>query len=457
MNKDERRARQKLSGIAQDHIFKYWGDLDTENREHLLKQIDHLDLQVFRSQQDVLKRRGSPPFGVIESFGDLAPSQNIVDIDLGRRLMSQGKVGCLVVAGGQGTRLRANGPKGAYPLSPIKNKSLFQMLAEKTIAAGKQAGKMLRLAIMTSPQNHEETIRFFRDHDNFGLSFLQLNFFSQGELPLLNIEGDLFLEDKHILSMGPDGNGASLKNFVESGIWEDWKRTGIEYVNFVLIDNPLADPFDVNLVGLHASKSNDVTIKCIEREDPQENVGILVKRSGHIEVIEYSEMPPVEKTAVMSDGILKHRCANISLFCFSMDFIQEAAARTVKMPFHLAFKFAKTVNEGGSVDEPNAWKFERFIFDVLSWTFKVSAMVCPRERCFAPLKNFEGSDSPKMVQEALIKIDRCVLEELTGLPPPAHTFELSQDFHYPTSDLKEKLKGCVIPLLDYYSIEDLCE
>lgn len=453
MEKNERRARQKLAGISQDHIFKYWSELDELRQEQLIEQIDHLDLTAFRWQQEVLNNRQDSSSPALEPFTDYAYAGEADDIALGRQLIAEGKVACLIVAGGQGSRLQMEGPKGKYPITPIKNKTLFQLFAEKTLAAGKQAGKMLRLAIMTSPQNHEETVRFFADNDNFGLSSLQLSFFTQGALPLLDLEGNLFLDERDHIAAGPDGNGSCLKALVESGIWERWKKSGIEYVNFVLVDNPLADPYDANLIGRHAASNNCVTVKCVERDDPKEKVGVIVNKDGHAGVVEYTEFPESEKAARLADGALKHRCANISLFCFGIDFVQEAASCTTEMPLHLAFKAVKALDEAGHPivpAGPNAWKYERFIFDVLPMAAQVGALIYPRERCFAPLKNYEGSDSPATVRAQLQRYDRIVLEELTGQPSPSHPFELSQEFHYPTDAFRAKWSGRKPPLADYY-------
>lgn len=453
MDKNERRARQKLAGVSQEHIFSYWDELNEQQRLALIDQIERLDLTAFRWQQEVLNQGIDNAIDEIEPFSEYANYADQQEIALGKQLIAEGKVGCIIVAGGQGTRLRFNGPKGMYPISLIKNKTLFQILSEKTLAAGKQAGKMLQLAIMTSPQNHEETVKFFEENNNFGLSSLQLSFFCQGTLPLLDVKGNLFLEEKQTISVGADGNGSCLQSFVESGIWSRWESAGIEYVNFILVDNPLGDPFDANLVGNHAKKESCVTIKCVEKLDPKEKVGLVICRNGQVGVMEYSEMPESEKAARLSNGKLKHSCANISLFCFGMQFIQKAAACTTEMALHLAFKAVKAVDSEGIQiipAEPNAWKFERFIFDVLPFSQQVAALVYPRERCFAPLKNFEGSDSPATARAALQNLDRVVLESLTGLPAPDRPFELSQEFYYPTPDLQSRWKGRTPPDQDYF-------
>lgn len=453
MEKNERRARQKLAGINQDHIFTYWSDLNADEKSSLIQQIEELDLPSFAWQQQVLKQHGQEMTSLLEPFENIAFADDPQEGNLGTQLIAQGKVGCLVVAGGQGTRLRFEGPKGMYPVSLIKDKTLFQLIAEKTVAAGRQAGKMLQLAIMTSPQNHEETSQFFIKNNYLGLFPQQISFFSQSSLPLLDLHGNLFLENKEKISSGPDGNGSCLKAFVESGIWEKWKKMGIEYVSFILVDNPLADPFDNNLIGHHVLHQNDITIKSVERIDPKEKVGLVLRKNGKIEVVEYSEIPENEQLAILPNGRLKHRCANISLFCLGMDFIQDAAAHTNEMPLHLAFKAVKVLDENGvevTPLQPNAWKFERFIFDILPLTDQTTALLYERGDCFAPLKNFDGKDSPETVRMALQAKDKKILETMTGLPAPDKPFELSQEFHYPTKSFKDKWRGKVPPPSESY-------
>ena len=176
-------------------------------------------------------------------------------------------------------------------MTAVKHKSLFQLFAEKTIAASKQAGRPLSIAIMTSPQNHDATIDFFNQHHLFGLEPGQLSFFCQGMLPLLDQEGQLFLENAFSLAEGPDGNGGALHHFYHSGIYQQWQAQGIRHINFVPIDNPLADPFDAELLGCQQRCQNEITIKCTLRRDVQEKVGLLARHDGRTIVVEYSEIP----------------------------------------------------------------------------------------------------------------------------------------------------------------------
>jgi UDP-N-acetylglucosamine/UDP-N-acetylgalactosamine diphosphorylase len=338
-----------------------------------------------------------------------------------------------------------------YPISPVKHKTLFQLFAEKTLAASCRANKKLPLAIMTSPENHGQTLQYFQDNGFFGLDSGQVRFFPQGTLPFLDQKGNLFLESPFRIAQGPDGNGSALTHFVRSGIWEEWYANDVRFLNMILVDNALADPFDEELLGFHYRRGNDVTVKCTRRNSVDEKVGVLTGDAHSMQVVEYMELPPEERLATQEDGALKHQCANLSLFCMNMEFVQDVAGKG-PLPLHLAFKPAKFLSPDGETvlpDKPNAWKFERFIFDILPSARKAGALMYPREKCFAPLKNAEGEGNPSSVKIALQAYDREVLAQITGLPSPSWSFELSQDFHYPTHALLDAWKGRTPPHKDY--------
>lgn len=425
-------ALEKLQSIGQQDLLKYFELLSDTERTALENQIDSLDIAVLKKQQKTLLHFQPHTTGSLEPFLDFYPAGNKKDYKAGVELIAQGKVGCLIVAGGQGTRLRFDGPKGAFPISVVKHKSLFQLFAEKTIAAGKRAGRMLPLAIMTSPLNHSQTIEFFKKNQFFGLQPEQVSFFSQGLLPILNDEGNMFLESPYSIALGPDGNGSSLRHFYQQGIWGKWKDAGVQYLNYILVDNALADPFDAELIGFHKRTAAEIIVKCTSRKDVDEKVGLLVKENGKVKVVEYSEFPEKERLEVNSDGSLKNKCANISLFSFQMDFVKRKSL--MNMPLHVAHKAISMLNKNGKVEYPkgpNAWKFEEFIFDLLPMAEKVCGLLYPREICFAPLKNSTGEASPETVKAALEARDRAIYREVNGEPAPAGPIELPQEFYYP--------------------------
>ncbi len=434
---NEKAALKKLQAIGQAHIMEYWAQLAEHEKSFLLQQIEDLDADTFLKQQAVLKNPPAALARLFEPFLDYAKIESSEDEKLGKEAIAQGRMGCLIVAGGQGTRLHLNGPKGLYPISVIRKKSLFQLFSEKIVAAGKQAYRPLQTAFMTSLSNHEMTLTYFDAHDLFGLRDRQVDFFIQNRLPFLDDNGNLFLDEKDRIAQGPNGNGCALHLFGEKGLLNQWKQMGIEYLNFVLIDNPLADPFDAELLGFHIRNKNDVTVKCTLKTQPDEKVGVLVKQDGKVRVIEYTEMPESERIKRKADGTLQHACANISLFCISLSFIERMCSQGMALPLHTAYKSAP------SVDDKNkkAWKFEYFIFDILAEAQKVQALLYPREQCFAPLKNLTGPDSPLTVQAALQERDRQVYEMLFNRKAPDTPFELAQDFYYPLPNYIEEWKN----------------
>lgn len=425
-------------------IFNFWSDLSTDQKLDLEQQLIRIDLELLKMQKELLKQTMTLTEGNFESFNEFSFSGDKDNTLLGQKLIEEGRLGCLLLAGGQGTRLKHSGAKGTYPISIIKQKSLFELCAEKVAAASRQANRPLRLAIMTSPENDSETRDFFKEHHFFGLDPAQVSFFQQGVLPLLDADGKLFLKTPSQLNVGADGNGHALLCFAQSGILDEWMQQGIEYLHVILIDNPLADPYDAELLGFHFSQKSEMTLKCTEKTYPEEKVGLFVKQNDSCRVIEYSEMSQEEKFAYRPDGRLKHCCANLSLFCFSLSCVKHLTSTIQSLPLHKAWKATESIDSKGNflpLDQPIAWKFETFIFDWLLYIEKVSALIYPREECFAPLKNYTGSDSPETVRQALQGRDRKIIETLTGVAAPEFSFELASDFYYPTEALRIKWKG----------------
>lgn len=393
-----------------------------------LLEVTHMDKQTLEKQRELIffsEKNGPEAYTPFEAFDDVTKEDFY---EQGFNLIKEGKLGCLLLAGGQGTRLQFQGPKGCYPISVVHGKSLFQLCAEKVVAASHWAGRPLLLAIMTSPENDAETKKFFQENAFFGLESSQIYFFSQTELPFLDERGEFLLDDKGQVVMGPDGNGSSLKQFVASGVYKEWKQKGVEFLNLILVDNPLADPFDAQLVGYHAYHHLDVTLKCTEKKDPAERVGVVVSKGGKAGVVEYSELSEEQKQEKGQDGRLMYRCANLSLFCFSMDFIVKMSDQQISL--HKAWKKTHAIDAEGILKETMAWKFETFIFDWLEFTKQTRVLLYPRKECFAPLKNFSGEDSPETVRRALQERERELFEKVHEKPAPKEPFELPADFYY---------------------------
>lgn len=359
----------------------------------------------------------------------------------GQRAIERGEVGALLIAGGEGSRLRFSGPKGCYPISQVRGKSLFQLFAEKVIAASERAGRPLPLAIMTSPSRYSETLFFFEKEGWFGLEREQVALFAQSTYPLLDERGDLFFEDVDTIAVGPNGNGMALHEFARAGLLESWSNLGVRHLNFLPVDNPLADPYDPLLVGFHLKRHDEVTLKCAERASPSEKVGLVVSVEGLPRVVEYSEVSNLNE---------EYRCANLTLFCFSFEFIERVVLEVPCLPFHMAHKATRVLMADGESRlsaGPICWKFEHFIFDLLPYANSLSVLLYPRDEIFAPLK--EEADI-ELVRAQLQRRDREVFAAISGARvDPERRFELDQAFYYPTQEILERWRGRELPFSDY--------
>lgn len=332
-------------------------------------------------------------------------------IAIGKKALSQGLMGCIVLAGGMGTRLAFPHPKGLFPFSAVHNKTLFQMLAEKCHVASKAYGTPLSLAIMTSPENHQETVAYFNTHNNFDLKSDQLFFFTQTDLPFEDEKG-------HPLPLrGAAGNGDVFKQFKASGILDIWKQKGIEAVNLIAIDNPLADPFDANLLGHHLATHADASFKCIKRKDGEEKVGVLLPESKGWRVKEYSELTPEEKDPK------NYPFANLSLFCLSLSLMDKLALTS--FPFHLAKKRLYAGDEA-----PWGIKKETFLFDLLPHAKNAQPILYPREITFAPIKNKEGADSPESARRLVYNFESELFKKIEKRNSPPYPFEVPASYYY---------------------------
>lgn len=401
-------------------------------RTLLDQQILNLNLPALERQADLLNLLPNSLID-LKPYSKWSNSPSTLKKELGLKLLTQGKCASLLIAGGQGTRLNYSAPKGTFPITLIQQKSLFQFFAEKVLAASHLVKKDLPLAIMTSPLNDQETRLFFQKHKYFGLKENQVYFFSQKMLPFLNFDGKLFLENENQIALGPDGNGGCFENLFDSNIGEIWRSMGIEYIHVALIDNPLADPFDLEMLGEFAQSDCDIVLKGCLRKSSDEKVGIFAQIDNKLQVIEYHEIPDHFKPD-------SPPCANLSLFTLKLDFAKEMSKQ--KLPLHKVKKKAAYYDEAKketlSPKIENAWKFERYIFDILFFAKNPQLIVAERQEIFSPLKNATGEGSINSVQQDLLNKERKIFESLCGQKAPNFPFELSPQFYYPTSELVQR-------------------
>jgi UDP-N-acetylglucosamine/UDP-N-acetylgalactosamine diphosphorylase len=294
---------------------------------------------------------------------------------------------------------------------------------------------------MTSPPHHTETHAFFLEHAYFGLREEQISFFAQEMWPLLDEEGNLLLDREGKIAYGPNGNGSLFRAGREGGLWERWRKMGIEHIQVMPIDNPLALPFDPTLLGMHIRRSADLSLRVVHKREAGERVGVLAKQQGRATIVEYFEMEERDRVATDREGRLVYGLANIGIYCFSHAFLQKMTH--LSLPIHATQKRVPHT-------DLFAWKCEEFIFDVLPYADTIQALLSPREHCFAPLKSTSGEESIERVQSALQAFDRAVWRDLTGLSSiPDIPFELAPTFYYPTPALRAAWRGKSLPHKEY--------
>jgi len=319
----------------------------------------------------------------------------------GESLLCAGKVAAFTVAGGQGTRLGWRGPKGTYPATCVTGKPLFRVFAEQIAAAEKRFGCAVPWYIMTSPLNDADTRAFFRDNNWFGRNPADTFLFPQGTMPSITFDGKLMLETRGSLAVNPDGHGGALRALHASGALEDMKGRGIEQLSYFQVDNPLVRIVDPVFLGLHArssGSSGEMSSKMVAKRDAAEKVGVFCDIGGKTGVVEYSDMPAELTNSTDASGKLRFNAGSIAIHVISVAFLDRLTGGDFALPFHRAKKKvpywcdtqAKTVEPA----EPNAIKFEAFVFDALALAAKSLVMETARVEEFAPIKNASGDDSP---------------------------------------------------------------
>lgn len=419
-------ARAVLTKVNQEHLLKYASELTPAQRTDLLAQIASIDWATIPAlvQQYVLSKEAGSAGGSIEpvkhypadatSSAGRGPWDRAFYKQKGIELIRAGKVAAFTVAGGQGSRLGFEGPKGCYPAGSVTRKPLFACLAEWIIAAQRAwcvPGNTIPWYIMTSPLNHEATVSFFKEHGYFGLNENDVMFFRQGVMPSFDmVTGKVLLNQKHEIAVNPDGHGGSIKALAVSGALADMKRRGIEQLSYTQIDNPLVKVIDPVFVGLHAfapDSSGQMSSKMVAKASAGEKVGVLCTVSGKTGVVEYSDMPKALTEATNADGSLKFNAGSIAVHVISVKFLEQltgggGGGGGFSMPFHRAEKKVAYVDQAtGQRVEPvknNAVKLEAFVFDALAMCEKSIVLETIRRDEFAPIKNASApgaSDTPE--------------------------------------------------------------
>lgn len=397
-----KRMSDRLAGCGQEQLLTFWSKLPEAQRVELLGDLDQLDFEALPNLSKLVRGEAK----VDSALGRLEPAVVIKRNQAGaatrvrgEELLRAGRVAALMVAGGQGTRLGFAGPKGAFPISPVKNKTLFQLFAEAIAGAGRRYGRPVPWYVMTSPANDADTRSFFESHNRFGLASDQIVFFQQGVMPAFDRTGKVLLDQPHRVALSPDGHGGSLLAMKRAGVLADMARRGVEHISYFQVDNPLVNCIDPLFLGLHAESGAEMSSKTLPKADDLERVGNFVMADGKLTVVEYSDFPESLARARNADGTRKFDAGNIAVHVLTRAFVERltADASRFALPWHRADKKVPFVDlsTGQRVEpaSPNAVKLESFVFDALPLASRTLLMETAREEEFSPVKNAEGVDS----------------------------------------------------------------
>jgi len=441
----------KVCRAGQDHVLRFWEELSLDERRVLLDQLDRIDYQLTSRLGQRVDDKPSPK--------KLEPPPAVVTLDevhtneaawraVGEEALAGGTVAALLVAGGQGTRLGFAGPKGAFPIGPISDKSLFQLFAEKICALGRRYKKTLPWYVMTSEGNHDEVAAFFNEHQYFGLGRADVFFFRQREIPALDTGGKILLAERGRIATAPNGHGGVVPALKESGALDDMARRGIETIFYWQVDNPLVDVADPVFLGALLAKGAEAGAKVAGKCDPHEKVGVWGLVDGSLGVIEYTELSKEDAESRLPDGRLRYDAGNLAIHAFRRGFLERLTAEGVALPWHQARKKVPHVNRRGEPvepDAPNGVKFEMFVFDAIALGKNVLIYETDRAREFAPVKNGAGSDSPETARRALTRLYASWLEaagakvERDAAGDPPFPIEISPLTALCASDLAQKV------------------
>lgn len=402
--------RSKLQTHKQDHLLKFYDELSEGERENLLEQLSDIDFLALQTLIDQYVMRNP----IKDLPKDLQPAPyypsdpgSKYDADhyrtIGEDLIRQGKVAAFTVAGGQGTRLGWNGPKGTFPATAITGRPLFRIFAEQLLATAKRYNTSIRWYIMTSPQNHAQTRAFFADNRFFGIDRQDIFMFPQGTMPCIDTAtGKLLLSDKSTVAVNPDGHGGSIKALAQSGAIEVMQSCGIEHISYFQVDNPMVRVIDPLFIGLHAAapdSSGEISSKMVTKTNPQEKVGVFCQSGGKTLVIEYSDLPDDLTNQTTDDGKLRFIAGSIAIHLLSVKFVEKLTSDIAgfALPFHRADKIVPyidpTTGKLTEPDKPNAVKLEAFVFDAIPLAESSIVYETNRNEEFAPIKNAKGIDS----------------------------------------------------------------
>jgi len=460
---DKQRLLEKLRPIGQEHLLAFWDQLSGEQRQRLARQIDGIDAEVFRelkaefgrgegagadakSKWAALAARAEPPRAMrLDGSGAQFSAKDARA--RGAELLAAGQVAMILVAGGLGTRLGFDQPKGLFEIGPLSNRSLFQILLEHLLAVSRRYGVRIPLYVMTSPATDAVTRDYLARHGWFGLPQADCRIFCQGTMWAVDDQFErILLERPDSLFLGPDGHGGMLTAFCKSGCLADAQQRGVKHIFYGQIDNPLLQVCDELFLGSHVLAGSEMTTQVVKKREALERVGNVVSIDGQAQVIEYSDLPEKFARQINADGSLKLWAGNLAVHAFDLDFLMRIANQRNALPFHTAKKKVSSMDTAGNVIEPekqNAIRFEKFIFDLLPLAKNALVVEVDPAEAFAPVKNSdqEPTDNPRLAKEAMMAQARRQLRAAGVEVADGVALEINPLFASNVEETKERLRA----------------
>lgn len=467
---DLNEARRLLDAHGQSHVLQFWDELSEPERAALLEDVASINFPLMDRLIETWVRAEPET----EHFTTIEPVPVIPIVDpsrqdakealaAGEAALRAGRVGLFLVAGGQGTRLGFDGPKGAYPIGPITGKSIFHYHAEKILNLQRRYNCVLPWYIMVSDTNGPDTRAFFEKHDYFGLDAEDVKFFTQRMVPCVDENGKFILEARHRLAKNPNGHGGSIPAIIENGIAEDARRRGVDTLSYFQVDNwavKVADPY---FIGYHVLHKAEMSSKIHRKHEPRESVGVHCMCDGEYRVIEYSELdiyPQLLETDAL--GNVVYYAGNPAIHIIDLGFIERVYANFDEFPWHRAHKKIPFVDAHGnavSPDKPNGYKFETFVFDALRFTtHEPVALEINAQGEYTPIKSFEGPNSVVEARHSMNQLWGSWLEAAghsvtrNGSGEVTATLEISPAFALTASEFTERARDLKLEAADRMAI-----
>lgn len=398
-------AYSQLEQIGQAHILKFFSELTAQQQEQLLCEIEQTDFSVLSlaNKGSSAKKRGKiTPIPAL-TLEEIEAKRSHYEA-IGLKALQNGEIGAVLLAGGMGTRLGSDKPKGMYNIGVTKELFIFQRIMENLMDAVRLCGTPIHLFIMTSDKNHEDTTDFFQRKNYFGYNKDYIHFFRQDMAPASDYSGKVLLEQKYRLAASPNGNGGWFSSIIRNGLLDIIKKNNIQWLNVFAVDNVLQRIADPVFLGAVLDGKYSCGSKVIRKSSPEEKVGVMCLEDGHPSIIEYYELTEAMRNEKTEHGTYAYNYGVILNYLFQVEQLEELSKHS--LPYHLAEKKIPCLDSAGqpvAPDKPNGYKYELLILDMISMLDTCLPFEIEREKEFAPIKNKTGEDSVESARRLLKK------------------------------------------------------